>query len=89
MAELKVRMKGNFKTVKDLENRCNLALTDIEGGKLKGVEAVGEADKHVTEGTFEETPGKPLGKGDLKFKLDNGGTNTAWINGIKIKVSFK
>ena len=89
MAELKVRMRGNFKTVKDLENRCNLALTDIEGGKLEAVEAVGSADKHVTEGTFDETPGKPLAAGNLKFELDNAGTNTAWINGIKIKVSFK
>lgn len=88
MAKVKSNMKGPFKTVEDLENRCNLVLTDLEGGKLLSLEAIGKADKHVTEGIFEETPGKPLGTGGLKIKLDNGGTDTAWISGVKVKVSF-
>ncbi len=88
MSEFKSKFRGVFKTVGDVENRINLALTDIDGGKLQGLQAIGEASKHVTEATFEETLGKPKAKGDLTFKLANGGTNTAWINGEKIKVSF-
>lgn len=86
MPEVKSRMRGFFNTIDDLENRCNLTETSLDGGKLLSVEAIGTAVRHETVGTFEETPGKPFGAGNKKFTL--GGTNTAWINGKKENVSF-
>ena len=88
MSVRKANTTKNFKTVDEVENTFNFKETVIEGGKLLTVEAVGQAAEHKTVGTYNETLGDPFGPGTWKFKLDNGGTNTAWINGVKIKISF-
>lgn len=88
MATRKLKIKKILKTIEDLENECNFKEANLPG-RLQRLEAIGEAKDHVTEGTFDKLPDVEEGLGNLKFKLDNGGTNTAWINGIKIKVSFK
>lgn len=82
-----------FKTVEDVKNQCNF-IELVLPGHLKSLEAVGTADKHITNGTFDRLSSEEFLKvkdslGNLDVTLDDGGTNTAWINNVKIKVSFK
>lgn len=92
MTEVTVPISNVFKTVQDVQNQCNF-IELVLPGKLKSISAVGDKDNHKNEGIFDRMTSDEflahkdeLGK--LTFKLDNGGTNTAWINGEIIKVSF-
>lgn len=92
MTEVTVKIPNIFKTIEDVENQCNF-IELVLPGFLLSLEAVGDKDKHLTQGQFNRMTSEEFLKnkdelGKLKFKLDNGGTNTVWINGVKIKVSF-
>jgi hypothetical protein len=88
-----IPMSEKFTSVADLQNECNFTERDLPGF-LKSLEASGDAAAHVTKGTFDKLSLAEFKKekdklGKLKFKLDADGTDTAWINGKKEKVSFK
>ncbi len=92
MTKIPVPISNLFTTVKEVETHCNF-LELVIPGFLLSLEAIGDKNKHVTQGIFDRmtsdeflTHKDEVGK--LKLKLDNGGTNTVWINGVKIKVSF-
>lgn len=88
MAQVTIPTEAKFTTVEEVQIKWNFKELNIRGGKLISFEAVGTADKHKTNGVFERDENAPFGKGNLVLKLDNGGTNTAWINGVKVKISF-
>ena len=75
-------------SVGDLEIKCNFIEANLPGNLLS-LEALNNPNEKVTKGIFNRLPDVVPGLGKLKIKPDNSGTNTAWINGIKIKVSFK
>jgi hypothetical protein len=92
MTEVPVPISKIFTSVDDVENQCNF-IELVLPGKLKKLTAIGEAAAHKNEGIYDRMTSDEFLEhkdelGKLKFKADNGGTNTVWINGIKIKVSF-
>lgn len=92
MIKIPVPIPVAFTKIEEVETHCNF-LELVIPGFLLSLEAIGDKDKHVTQGTFDRMTSEEFLKhkdelGKLKFKLDNGGTNTVWINGEKIKVSF-
>lgn len=92
MNKIPVPISNVFTTVGEVETQCNY-LELVIPGFLLSLEAIGDKDNHVTQGSFDRMTSDEFLKhkdelGKLKFKLDNGGTNTVWINGVKIKISF-
>lgn len=92
MTTVPVKIPNIFKTIKDVENQCNF-IELVLPGFILGLEAVGEKAEHLTQGSFDRMTSDEFLEhidelGKLKFNLDSGGTNTVWINGVRIKVSF-
>ena len=92
MNKIPVPIANVFTTVKEAETHCNY-LEAVIPGFLLGLQATGDSSSHLTQGSFDRMTSEEFFKhkdelGKLKFNLDNGGTNTVWINGVKIKVSF-
>lgn len=92
MTKVPIPINKLFTTVAEVQNECNF-IELVLPGLLLSLEADGKKEEHITKGTFNRMTSdeflehsEELGK--LTFKLDNGGTNTVWINGEKIKVSF-
>jgi hypothetical protein len=91
MTETKIPISKIFTTIEDVQNECNF-IELVLPGKLKSLNTIGGANSHITEGVFDRYTSDEFlaNHGKLgKLVFTTGGTSSAWINGLDIKITFK